>query len=74
MAGRFEPRASPMAGGRFWRIGRTETGEWIVERTALDQLGNEVRELSAVYRSRPRAEQAIIHAMREETLWGATRP
>jgi hypothetical protein len=69
MTNTFERSVAPKTGSRFWRIGRTEAGEWIVERTVLDQLGNEVRELSAVYASRLRAERAVIHAMREESLW-----
>jgi hypothetical protein len=52
---------------RAWRIKRTESRRWIVERVAVDRLGGEVREMSAVYPTREQAEQAITRAMRQES-------
>ncbi len=52
---------------RAWRIQRTQSRRWIVERVAVSKLGGEVRELSAVYPSREQAEQAITRAMRQES-------
>ena len=52
---------------RAWHIRRTESRRWIIERVALDKLGGEVRELSAVYPAREQAEQAIMRAMRQES-------
>lgn len=52
---------------RAWRIRRTTSRRWIVERVAVGKLGSEVREMSAVYPTREQAEQAITRAMRQES-------
>jgi hypothetical protein len=52
---------------RAWRIRRTTSRRWIVERVAVNKLGGEVREMSAVYPTREQAEQAITRAMRQES-------
>ncbi|HOX07404.1 MAG TPA: hypothetical protein PK280_13460 [Planctomycetota bacterium] len=52
---------------RTWRIKRTQSRRWIVERVVRSILGGEVREMSAVYPNREQAEQAITRAMRQES-------
>lgn len=55
--------------GRVWRICRDDLGSWTMERVTLDPAGHEVRDLSATYRDRRQAEQAIVRAMRQESRW-----
>ena len=51
---------------RSWRITRTQSGRWIVERTVVGESG-ETREMSAIYSSRKEAEESIRRAMRAES-------
>ena len=52
---------------RSWRVTRTQSRRWIVERVARDMSGQEVREISAIYPTRDQAEKAITRAMRLES-------
>ena len=51
---------------RAWRVCRADFGRWMMERVKLDQAGNEIREVSATYRDRAQAEEALVRAMRQE--------
>ena len=52
---------------RSWRVTRTQSRRWIVERVSRDHGGQEVREISAIYPTRDQAEKAITRAMRVES-------
>ena len=52
---------------RSWRVSRTPSRRWIVERVSRDPSGQEVREISAIYPTREQAERAITRAMRVES-------
>ena len=69
-----QPVAREKPARRAWRIRCDEFGCWMMERVILDHAGNEVRDLSATYRNRTQAEQAIIRAMRQESLWRPNLP
>jgi hypothetical protein len=57
-----------MSGGmRSWRVMRTQSNRWVVERLSKDQTGGEVREISATYHTRQQAERAITQSMRTES-------
>lgn len=57
----------PIGPERSWRVSRTPSRRWIVERVSRDASGQEVREISAIYPTRDQAEKAITRAMRLES-------